>query len=133
LDVGGDRTTSVKAARLFLSSYLCTIKWKNSPCSAGGHPLQELTHLLLDCPSSEPLRRAIFGTTSSIFDLWSRTWGVARVLGLHGVTPRPRPIPRKGSGSTTITTTKVYVAYECFISHDNTKVYVAYEYFKHTT
>jgi len=35
---------------------------------------------LLDCPASEPLRRAIFGTTSSIFDLWSRPWGVTRLL-----------------------------------------------------
>jgi len=51
---------------------LCRIKRKeNSSCSACGHPLQHLTHLLLDCPVSEPLRRAIFGTTS-IFDLWSR-------------------------------------------------------------
>jgi len=74
-----------------LSSYLCRIKWKeNSSCSACGHPLQDLTHLLLDCPASEPLRRAIFGTTYSIFDLLlSRPWGVARLLGLCGVLPRP--------------------------------------------
>jgi len=39
--------------------------------------LQDMTHLLLDCAASEPLRRAIFGTTSSIFDLWSRPWGVS--------------------------------------------------------
>jgi len=63
---------------LLLSSYLCKIKWKeNSSCNACGHPLQDLTHLLFDCPASEPLRRTIFGTTSSIFDLWSRFWGVA--------------------------------------------------------
>jgi len=49
---------------LLLSSYLCRIKQKeNSTCSACGHPLQDLTHLLLDCPASEPLRRIIFGTT----------------------------------------------------------------------
>jgi len=29
----------------------------------------DMTHLLLDYPASKPLRRAIFGTTSSIFDL----------------------------------------------------------------
>jgi len=29
---------------------------------------------------SEPLRRAIFGTTSSIFDLRSRLWDMARLL-----------------------------------------------------
>jgi len=45
----------------------------------------------VDCHASEPLRRAIFGTTSSIFDLWSRPWGVARLLGLLGVSPRPDP------------------------------------------
>jgi len=34
---------------LLLSSYLCRIKRKeNSSCSACGHPLQDLTHLLLD-------------------------------------------------------------------------------------
>jgi len=69
----------------------------NSSCSACGHPLQDMTHLLLDCPASEPLQRAIVGTTSSIFDLWSRPWGVARlsVEFLHA------PIPRKESGSST--------------------------------
>jgi len=35
------------------------------------HHLQDLTHLL-DCPASEPLWRATFGTTSSIFDLSPR-------------------------------------------------------------
>jgi len=73
-----------------LSSYLCRIKRKeNSSCSACRHHLQDLTHFFLSCPASEPLRRAIFGTTSSIFDLWSRPWGVARLLGLRGVPPRP--------------------------------------------
>jgi len=64
---------------LLWSSYLCRIKRKNSSCSAGGHQLQDLTHLLLDYPASEPLRCAIFGTTSTIFDLWSKPWGVARL------------------------------------------------------
>jgi len=37
----------------------------------------DLTHLLLDCPASEPFRHANnFGSTS-VFDLWSRPWGVA--------------------------------------------------------
>jgi len=82
---------------LLLSSYLRRIKRKeNSSCSACGNPLQDLTYLLLDCRASEPLRRAIFGTTSSIFDLWSRPWGVARLLDLRGVPPRPHP--SKGVG-----------------------------------
>jgi len=81
---------------LLLTSYLCRIKRKENSCSACRHPLQDLTHLLLDCPASKPFRRAIFGTTSSI---WSRPWGVAQLLGLRGVPPRP-PLS-KGSGSTT--------------------------------
>jgi len=43
------------------------------------NPLQDLTHLLLDCPASEPLRCTIctiFGTTSLIFEPWSRPWSV---------------------------------------------------------
>jgi len=77
---------------LLLSPYLCRIKLKeNSSCNACGHPLQDLTHLLLDCLASEPLRRAIFGTTSSIFDPWSKPWGVVQLLGLCRVLPRPHP------------------------------------------
>ena len=86
---------------LLLSSYLHMISRKeNSAGSACGHPLQDLTHLL-DCPASEPLRKSIFGFSLSILDLWSRPWGVARLLGLRGVPPRPHP--RKGSGITTTT------------------------------
>jgi len=62
-----------------LSSYLCTTfscpltyaGWNERRTPSAG----SLTHILLDCPTSEPLRRAIFGTTSSIFDIWSRSWG----------------------------------------------------------
>jgi len=68
---------------LFLSSYLCRIKRKNNSCSVCGHHLQDQTHLL--CLASELLRYAIFGTTSSIFDLWSIPWGMARLLGIRGV------------------------------------------------
>jgi len=53
--------------------------------------------------SSKALRRVIFGTTSSSFDLWSRPWGVAR-LWVFAEFFRS-PIPRKGSGSSTTTTT----------------------------
>jgi len=72
-------------------SYLCRIKRKNSSCCSCRHHLQDITHLLLDCLASELLRRTIFGTTSSIFDLWSRSWGVTRLLGRRGVSPRPQP------------------------------------------
>jgi len=80
-------------------------KKENSSCSACRHPLQDLTHLLLVYLASEPLLRAIFGTTFSILDLWSRPWGWpdcwVYVEFLHA------PIPRKGSGSTTTTANTV--------------------------
>ena len=86
-----------------LSSYLHRISRKeNFACNACGHPLQDLNHLLLDCPASEPLPKSTFGSSLSIFDLRSRPWGVARLLRLHGVPPRPHT--RKGSRSTTIIT-----------------------------
>ena len=77
---------------LLLSSYLQRISRKeNSDCSACGHRLQDLNHLLLDCPASEPLRKSISGSSPSILDPWFRPWGVARLLGLRGVPPRPHP------------------------------------------
>ena len=78
---------------LLLSSYLHRISRKeNSACSACGHPLQDLNHLLLDCLASEPpLRKSVFGSSLFILDLWSRPWGVARLLGLCGVPPCPHP------------------------------------------
>ena len=88
---------------LLLSSYFHRISRKeNSGCSACGHSPQDLNHLLLDCPASEPLRKSIFGSSLSILDLWSRPWGVAGLLGLRGVPSRPHP--SEGSGSTTTTT-----------------------------
>jgi len=89
---------------LLLPSYLCRIKRKeNSSCSACGHPLQDLIHLLLDCPASEPLRRAIFGTTSPFLTsgpdlgVWPDCWVSVEFLHV--------PIPQKGSGSTITTNT----------------------------
>ena len=80
---------------LLLSSYLHMISRKeNSACSACGYPLQDLNHLLLDCPASEPLRISIFSSSLSILDLWPRPWDVARLLGLGGVPPCPHPSKR---------------------------------------
>ena len=77
---------------LLLSLCLHRISRKEkSACSACGHPLQDVNHLLLDCPASESLRTSIFGSSLSVLDLWSRPWGVARLLGLRGVPPRPHP------------------------------------------
>ena len=87
---------------LLLSSYLHRISRKeNSDCSACGHPLQDLNHLLLDCRASEPLRKSIFGSSLSILvygpdlGVWPDCWVSAEFL--------RSPIPRKGSGSTTTT------------------------------
>jgi len=53
----------------------------------------------------QAFRRAIFGNISSFFNIWSRSWGVARFLGFRGVSwvsvefPHA-PFLRKGSGNT---------------------------------
>ena len=37
------------------------------------------------------LPRSLFGDSLSLYDLWSRPWGVFRLLGLHGLPPCPHP------------------------------------------
>ena len=37
------------------------------------------------------LRRSLFGDSLSLYDLWSRPWGVVRLLGLHGLPPCLHP------------------------------------------
>jgi len=77
---------------LLLSSYLCRIKTEGeffiqrlrTPLAGSAPPPPGL-------PASEPLQRAIFDTTSSIFYLWPRPCGVARLFGLRGVPPCPHP------------------------------------------
>ena len=75
-----------------LNSYLHRVgRAETSSCSNCGFEPQDLSHLVLDCPVLDHLRRAIFGHTLSILDLWSRPWEIARLLGLRGVDPRPHP------------------------------------------
>ena len=75
-----------------LNSYLHRVGRAETPsCSNCGSESQNLSHLVLDCPVLDHLRRVIFGHTLSLLDLWSRPWGVARLLGLRGVDPRPHP------------------------------------------
>jgi len=70
---------------LLLFSYLYMIKRKeNSSCRACGHPLQDLTGL--SRIRASPARHLWHYLH---FDLWSRPWGVARLLGLREVPPRP--------------------------------------------
>ena len=82
---------------LLLGSYLYRIgRIKNPSCSACGHSPQDTSHLILHCPAMDSLRHSLFGDSLSRYDLWSRPWGVARLLGLHG--PPPCPHPSEGVG-----------------------------------
>ena len=77
---------------LLLGSYLSRIgRIENSSCSACGHSSQDTSHLILHCPATDSLRRSLFGDSLSLYDLWSRPWGVSRLLGLHGLPPCPHP------------------------------------------
>ena len=77
---------------LLLGSYLSRIgRIENSSCSACGHSSQDISHLILHCPATDSLRRSLFGDSLSLYDLWFRLWGVARLLGFHGLPPCPHP------------------------------------------
>ena len=77
---------------LLLGSYLSRIgRNENSSCSACGNSSQDISHLILHCPATDSLRRSLFGDSLSLYDLWSRPWGVSRLLGLHGLPPCPHP------------------------------------------
>ena len=80
-----------------LGSYLTRIgRTENPSCSAHGHTSQDTSHLILYCPATDSLRRSLFGDSLSLYDLWSRPWGVAWLLGLHGVPPCPHPLEGVG-------------------------------------
>ena len=82
---------------LLLGSYLSKIgRIKNLSCSACGHSSQDTSHLILHCPATDSLRRSLFGDSLSLYDLWSRAWGVARLLELHSFPPCPHPSKGKG-------------------------------------
>ena len=73
-----------------LLSYLSTIgRIENPSCSACRHSSQDICHLILHCPATDSLHRSLFGDSVSLYDLWSRSWGVAYLLGLHGLPPCP--------------------------------------------
>ena len=82
---------------LFLSSYLSRIgRIENPSCSVCRHSSQDISHLILHCPATDFLRRSLFGDSLFLYDLWSRPWGVARLLGLDGLPPCPHPSERVG-------------------------------------
>ena len=67
---------------LLSSSYLFRIGRNENPsCSACGHPSQDTSHLILHCPTTDSLRRLLLGDSLSLYNLWSRPWRVARLLG----------------------------------------------------
>ena len=83
---------------LLLSSYLSRIdRIENPLCSAFEHPSQDTSHVILQCPATDSLRRSLFGDSLFLYDLWSRPWRVTRLLGIHS--PPPCLISRKGSGN----------------------------------
>ena len=77
---------------LLLSSYLTRIgRIDNPPCSACGHSSQDISDLILHCPATDSLHCLLFDKSLSLYDLWSRPWRVARLLGLHGLPPCLHP------------------------------------------
>ena len=69
---------------LLLGSYLSRIgRIENPSCSASGHSSQDTSHLILHCPVTDSLRCSLFGDSLSLYDLWSRPWGVAWLLRLQ--------------------------------------------------
>ena len=82
---------------LLLGSYLYRIgRIENSSCSACGHSSQDTSHLIVHCPATDSLRPSLFGDYPSLYDLWSRPWGIARLLGLHVLPPCAHPLEGVG-------------------------------------
>ena len=77
---------------LLLGSYLSRIgRIENLSYSACEHSSQDISHLILHCPATDSLRRSLFGDSLSLYDLWSKPWGVAWLLGIYGLPPCPHP------------------------------------------
>ena len=82
---------------LLLGSYLSRIgRIENPSFSACGHSSQDISHLILHCPAMDSLCRSLFSDSLSLYDLWSRPCGVARLLGLHGLPPCPHSLEEVG-------------------------------------
>ena len=77
---------------LLLSYFLFRIgRIKNPSCSACGHSPQSTSYLILHCPATDSLCRSLFGDSLSLYNLWYIPWGVARLVGPHGLPPFPHP------------------------------------------
>ena len=104
---------------LRLSFYIFRIgRIENPFCSACRHLSQDTSHLILHCSATDSLRRSLFD--NSLYDLWSWPWGVARLLGLHGLPPCLHPSERVGVTTPPPTTTNV----EPSVAHLNCRNYL---------
>ena len=82
---------------LLLGSYLTRIgRIENPSCSACGHSSQDTSHLILHCPATDSLSRSLFGDSLCLYHLWSRPWGVVRLLWLDGLPPCRHPSEEVG-------------------------------------
>ena len=66
-------------------------KIENPYFSACRHSSQDTFHLILHCPATDPLRCSLFGDSLTLYNLWSKPLGVARLLGLDSFPPCPHP------------------------------------------
>ena len=63
---------------LLLSFYIFRIgRIENPAGSAWGHLSQDPSHLIRHCTSTDCLHHSLFGNSLSLYNLWSRPWGVA--------------------------------------------------------
>ena len=77
---------------LLLDSHLSKIgRIENFSCSACEHLFQDIFHLILHCPATESLCDSLFGGSLFLYNLWSRPWGVAWLLGQRGLLPCLHP------------------------------------------
>ena len=83
---------------LLLGCYLSRIgRIENPSCSAGGHSSQDISHLILQCPTTDSLRWSLFGDSLSFYDLCPDPGELSGFWG--SMVFRHAPISRKGSGN----------------------------------
>ena len=74
---------------LLLGSLSRIGRMENPSCSTYKQSSQDTSHLILYCPATDSLHCSLFGDSLSFYDLWSRPWGVAQLLGHHGLKACP--------------------------------------------
>ena len=77
---------------------------ENPSCSACSHSTQGTSSLILHCTAMwESLRCSVFGDSPSLYNLWSKPWGVAQLVGLQRVPPCLHPLERVGNNKNSST------------------------------